>query len=229
MKPYYEDSAVQMFLGDCRDVLPLLGPVDLVLTDPPYGVGRRYGDSYDDKRAGYWDWFVPVVAQMREAAPVVAVHHLLFALKILTDWDWIIAWHKAYGAGARIGNSPILPHWEPILLWGIHSLGTKREVLPDWLSHNPERSPRPQNGKSPRTADDEEGPADDPLPKPLALERKLVQTLSDEGTVILDPFAGSGTTGRAAKDLGRRAILIEIEQRYCAIAARRMAQSVLAL
>ena len=66
-----------------------------------------------------------------------------------------------------------------------------------------------------------------PSPKPLCLMKWLVSELSSVGETILDPFAGSGTTGRAAKDLGRKAVLIEREERYCEIAARRMAQGVL--
>ena len=66
-----------------------------------------------------------------------------------------------------------------------------------------------------------------PSPKPECLMRWLVSELSDEGQAILDPFAGSGTTGRAAKDLGRKAVLIEREEKYCEIAARRMGQEVM--
>jgi site-specific DNA-methyltransferase (adenine-specific) len=65
--------------------------------------------------------------------------------------------------------------------------------------------------------------------KPLAVVSKMVRLGSQEGETILDPFMGSGTTLRAAKDLGRKAIGIEIEERYCEIAARRFAQEVLAL
>lgn len=227
-KPYYEDSAVKIYHGDCRVILPHLEPVDLVLTDPPYGVGRKYGPSYDDSRAMYWDWFLPTLSQMRKAGKVMAMHHLLFVLKRVIDWDWIIAWHKSYGAGARIGNSPVLPHWEPILVWGIHSLGTKREVLQDWISCNPERSPRKQESISPRDADDLDS-AEHPLPKPLALEKKLIKALCNNDSTILDPFMGNGTTLRAAKDLGRKAIGIEIEEKYAEIAAKRMMQEVLPL
>ena len=60
--------------------------------------------------------------------------------------------------------------------------------------------------------------------KPLRLVKELVSLFSDEGDLLLDPFMGSGTTLRAAKDLGRKAIGIEIEERYCEIAAKRMAQ-----
>jgi site-specific DNA-methyltransferase (adenine-specific) len=66
---------------------------------------------------------------------------------------------------------------------------------------------------------------DHPSPKPLALYRWLIERVA--GHTILDPFMGSGTSLRAAKDLGRKAIGIEIEERYCEIAARRMAQLVL--
>lgn len=70
---------------------------------------------------------------------------------------------------------------------------------------------------------------DHPTVKPVAVVSKMIRLGTIEGETILDPFAGSGTTGRAAKDLGRKAVLIEREERYCEIAARRMAQEVLAL
>jgi site-specific DNA-methyltransferase (adenine-specific) len=68
---------------------------------------------------------------------------------------------------------------------------------------------------------------DHPCPKPLPLMRTLIEQFTDPGDLILDPFMGSGTTLRAAKDLGRRAIGIEINEQYCRIAAERMAQGVL--
>ena len=66
-----------------------------------------------------------------------------------------------------------------------------------------------------------------PTEKPVRLYREFVALFSEPGDIILDPFTGSGTTLRAAKDLGRRAIGIEIEERYCEIAAKRMEQGAL--
>ena len=82
---------------------------------------------------------------------------------------------------------------------------------------------RPTSMQSFATAD----PVDHPCPKPLPWMLWLVGLVSQEGETVLDPFAGSGTTLRAARDLGRRAIGIEIEERYCEIAVQRLAQGVL--
>jgi site-specific DNA-methyltransferase (adenine-specific) len=73
------------------------------------------------------------------------------------------------------------------------------------------------------------GKEDHPTQKPLGLIRRIVESILPPGGVCIDPFMGSGTTLRAAKDLGRKAIGIEIEERYCEIAAKRMSQEVLPL
>lgn len=70
---------------------------------------------------------------------------------------------------------------------------------------------------------------DHPCPRPLDAMKYLTMILSQVGDLILDPFMGSGTTLRAAKDLGRKAIGIEIEEKYCEVAAKRMAQMVMEL
>ena len=101
-------------------------------------------------------------------------------------------------------STPLIPHWEPVLFYGM----TEKAKRSDVWTFNPEK------------------PNGHPTPKPLDLWKSLITILPG---VVLDPFAGSGTTGRVAKDLGRKAILIEIEERYCEIAAKRMAQTVLPL
>jgi len=230
MRPYFEDTkdGITIYHGDCRELLPSLRG-DAVITDPPYGVGVKYGSQYDDSRKDYWDWMRGNVTAMRGAAPVVAFSHRVTALRELTGWDWIAVWHKPGSFGARIGNSPLLPHWEPIFLFGIHTLGTQTgSVLNDVLSVNPEPARAQRDGMG-REKWANDGNAKHPCPKPLDLMGKLILALTPRAAVVIDPFAGSGTTLRSAKDHGRRAIGIEIEERYCEIAARRLDQGVLAL
>ncbi len=224
MTPYFDDGQCVIYHGDCREILPGLW-ADVLISDPPYGVGARYGDSYSDSSQGYWEWFLPVVALMRAAAPVVAFTHRIEALRWVSGWDWVAVWHKPLSLGGRIGNSRWLPHWEPIFLWGIH--GVKAQAVGDVLSFNPEvgSGTVSQPGRT-KLASASVG---HPFPKPERLFRRLIDALSVEEQTILDPFMGSGTTLRAAKDLGRRAIGIEIDERYYEIAARRLSQQVLPL
>lgn len=198
MRPYYERDGFVIYNADCRDVLPTLTG-DAIITDPPYGVGRRYGEHYDDDPATYWDWFVPCVSLMRQTAPVVAMTHRLEALRKLADWDWVACWHKPVGASARIGNSPILPHWEPILLWGIYTLGTKREALPDVITASAERSPVSRKRKVGHKIVSRAGynrlvdlDGNHPLPKPILLFRRLVRGLTDRGGACHRPVYGFG-------------------------------------
>jgi site-specific DNA-methyltransferase (adenine-specific) len=232
VRPYYEEAGITIFNADCEELLPDLR-ANAVITDPPYGVGRIYGELYNDRRHDYWEWIAECVRLMRLAAPVVAITHRQEAIRRLPDWDWVACWHKPYGAGARIGNSPILPHWEPILLWGIHTLGTRRPALADVITVNPERSPLPTgriaNGhivsRAARAATDADT-TEHPLPKPIRLMERLILALTLEDEMVCDAFCGSGTTLVAAKNLNRRAIGIEIEEKYCEIAAKRLSQGV---
>ena len=228
MKPYYEQDGITIYHGDCREILPTLRG-DVILTDPPYGVGVQYGPRYDDSRKDYWDWMRGNVTAMRGAAPVVAFTHRVTALRELTGWDWVAVWHKPGSFGARIGNSPLLPHWEPVFLYGIHTLGTRTgAVLNDVFSVNPEPARANRDGMG-REKWETGGNGKHPCPKPLDLMGHLILGLTHNNQVVLDPFMGSGTTLVAAKNLGRRAIGIEIEERYCEIAARRLDQGVLDL
>jgi DNA modification methylase len=125
------------------------------------------------------------------------------------DWpepDWIYCW---LGYPNSLGGSYCLHiTWEPILCYGrpLKPLGT------DCLKYHQTTQP------------DASG---HPWPKPLPLFAKLIKHFSSEGGLVIDPFLGSGTTTKAAKMLGRRAIGIEIEEKYCEIAAKRLSQEVL--
>jgi DNA modification methylase len=110
---------------------------------------------------------------------------------------------------AGLVQFPVMPHWEPVFLYGIQGrrdLPRRYDVL----------TVPTQNASA----------FDHPAPKPVSLFIRLIEWLAPSGTV-LDPFMGSGTTLRAAKDIGRPAIGIEISERYCEVAAKRLAQEVL--
>jgi site-specific DNA-methyltransferase (adenine-specific) len=230
-KPYYSDDAVIIYHADCRDILPLIPDksIDLVLTDPPYGIGIKYGGNYDDNPKEYWQWFLPVVEQMIKIGKItIFTHRNGESQRHIQGWDWMGVWNKPVSFGARIGNSAILPHWEPIYFYGIHSAGVYGEYCPDVLTFNPVKAggssligrEKWQNAESFKKH---------PAPKPIGLFQKLAQTFSPDKGIILDPFLGSGTTAYCAKKLNRKCIGIEIEEKYCEIAAKRCSQSVMRL
>ena len=203
MKPYYQDDYCTIYHGDCREILPALPMVDLVLTDPPYGAGYAAH---------------PVVGKWKSRSNHAA-----------QDWDNVPAdLASALAAGESIiiwgGNYYALPLSRRWLVW------IKRDAPPS-LS-NCELAWTNQDGNArffdwPIAATNAEriGHA---TQKPLAL-MKWCMGFAPDAQTILDPFMGSGTTLRAAKDLRRKCIGIEIEEKYCEIAVKRLRQEVLEL
>jgi len=207
--PYYEHGGITIYHGDAREVLPGLAG-DVVLTDPPYGVGFKYGAAYEDDETGYRAWITPIFALMREAAPLVLLTPGICNVGIYPPPTWMLCWAKP-GSTGRSGLGGF-NCWEPVLMWG------KRRIYQDFYYLPPPTSAKPQK-------DTEEHPC----PKPLKLFSWLVEQATDAGHTVLDPFMGSGTTLVAAKQLGRRAVGVEIEERYCEIAAKRLSQEVMPL
>lgn len=234
MKPYYEDAAVTIYHGDCRDVLPGTTHIDRVLTDPPYGTS-----AYEHDVAVSPELFAQFIAETRTAAVFGYAERLVamcVAVGAAPD-EWVTWWPTNTIGGSR--RSTKLPReCEHIAVFG-EVPGARRLFRP-----------RAADPATRARAIDRGHAADvcrlgdvwrDPSPgvgfnhhlrlhmneKPIALMRKLVELTSEPADVLLDPFMGSGTTLRAAKDLGRRAIGIEIEERYCEVAAERCAQDVL--
>lgn len=209
--PYYQDSAVTIFHGDCREILPMLPKVDLVLTDPPYGM--------DYQSAWRTEWQRKPKIHGDEAFPVwVFDIRPAVAMFLCCRWDNLqcdlpkpksfIVWDKC-----RHGMGDLE-----------HEFGRQWEAIAFYPGENHRFLRRPVDViRVPCIP-----PSDlkHPNEKPPEMWSPIIA--SHPGT-ILDPFMGSGTTLRAAKDLGRKAIGIEIEERYCEIAAKRMAQEVLAL
>ena len=206
MTPYYDDGQITIFCADCRDVLPTLeaGSVDLVLTDPPYGVGKA---EWDEVLPLWWiedaARIAPILGLMPGVANLLACPNEVGRLR----YRWTLSAHLVNGmtrGALGFGN------WIPLLVYAAD--GVK-------LHQNISDVGRVVVGRDTKP--------DHPSPKPYEVMRWFVSHLPSGA--VLDPFMGSGTTLRAAKDLGRRAIGIEIEERYCEIAARRLAQSVLPL
>lgn len=205
-QPYYEDEWVTLFHGDCRDVLPTIerSVVDLVLTDPPYNAGLDYGghdDSMDPADYEAWcaGWF-PMVRATCARTIIFPGHGNLWAWGRIAKPSAVGVWHKPGN-----GRSTIIgwEEWEPWLYWtGDKGMLGGSTVI--------------------RAQTHDEGIDWHPCPKPLELMKRLL--LKCKSAAVLDPFAGSGTALRAAKDLGIHAIGIELNERYCEGIAERLAQ-----
>ena len=194
--PYYDRDGITIYNADCREILPELPKVDLVLTDPPYGIDFRGLDW--DKQIPNW---LPICRDIS--------NNVVFTTAPLTLWnypkpDWILSWHRPASSSRRPDGK--FNHWSPILVYGkwegdidIISLHAIANAMPHDFVH--------------------------PCPKPVNLFYWIIS--NSEAQTILDPFMGSGTTLVAAKKLGRKAIGIEISEKYCEIAVKRLSQEVM--
>ncbi len=227
LNPYYQDEAVTIYHGDCREILPDLPKVDLVLTDPPYGVNGQYAESYIDDADSYWGWFLPIIKTLRSAALRLVFTHRVAALRVITDADWIGCWCKPNASSGRLGNSHLFPSWEPVFLYGIHKSAGLVYGKDVWVCDAVKVSAEGMSHGRERFARGTDSPH--PFPKPLLLYSEFARQFSAVDETILDPFLGSGTTAVAAKKLNRKCIGIEIEERYCEIAANRCRQMVMDL
>lgn len=216
-------DGVEVWLGDCAEILPTLTNVDAVVTDPPYGVGVKYGAQYDDSRKDYWDWLRVRVDLCRATAPLVILTHRVAALRELRDWDWTAVWNKPGAFGSRLGNSCVLPHWEPIILYGIHKTGVNTAYASDVITCNPEPAKAGIKGIGREKWNGEF--YSHPCPKPLGLYERFLTTFAQNSHVICDPFMGSGTTGVAAVKLGRSFIGIEIEPKHFDACCKRISEA----
>ena len=209
--PYYQDDHVTIYHGDCREVTGWLA-ADVLVTDPPYGIahasnrpgaprrGRQIENDHDvtERDAVLAVWGErPAVVFGSCRAPAPAI-----AVRGTLVWD------KGGHVGMGDLSFPWKQNWEHIYVAGPGFSGRRGtgvlafNALPPWggvITH--------------------------PHEKPVELLRELIGKCPPG--VVADPFMGSGTALRAAKDLGRKAIGIELDERYCEIAAKRLAQDVL--
>ncbi len=205
--PYYSDDAVMIYHGDCREILPSL-TADVIVTDPPYGlVGEDPQSSADAIRLAGWQTAL-VFSDWRSS-------HIYGALpnkvgELIWEYGWI-------SGGRSRAIHGVLPTHNTI-----HCFGRTSDFAflgGSIIGRRPGFSSPRQCSFAAKTGH--------PFEKPVPLMTYLLQ--GTRGDVILDPFMGSGSTLIAARVAGRRAIGIEIEERWCEIAARRCSQEVLGL
>lgn len=214
MNPYYKDGAVTIYHGDCRQILSDINKVEFSFTDPPYNVGKKYGSHNDNMPlwkyfAWVKSWLNLVVDKSENFAIYPPKNHLRWFMNRLPEHHLVVASWFPYGAirGGYVHQyAPLLLPKTPKHRVQDHWAGCKMPGCGYFFTETTYGHP---------------GYTSEHLTK------TVLSCCTDEGDTVLDPFGGTGTTGRAAKDLGRKAVLIEIEERYCEIAARRMGQEVL--
>jgi len=220
---------VTVFCADCLDVLPTIDSVDVVLSDPPYEVeahtlGRRV------RRGGQ------VCVEPLPFASIDPETRLTVARafgRIAKRWVCVFcqveaahAWRLCLEDGGLVYRRTcvwVKPDGQPQLTGDRPGMGYESIVV----AHHKGRSKWNGGGKTGvfiHNKGEGNGPQPHPTTKPLRLMTELVSLFTDPGELILDPFAGSGTTGAAAKALGRRAILIEKDERHCETIVKRLAQ-----
>jgi site-specific DNA-methyltransferase (adenine-specific) len=251
-EPYYTDDLVTLYHGDCADVLPGLAGVDLVFTSPPYNLGTSpgaggFGHYRDGKPSGsarkwagstgggidyhdhtdampyraYENWQRKI---LRLTWRTLSDHGAIFynhKPRVQSDTLWlpltlnpglpvrqIITWARSGGTGFSEAAYMSTSEW--IIVF----------AKPAWRLRD-----RAASGLGDVWRISQEANPDHPAPFPISLPAAAIESTTPR--LVLDPLAGSGTTLRAAKDAGVRSIGVEIDERYCEIAARRLAQDTL--
>lgn len=241
MTPYYDEAGITIYHGDCFDLLHDLSGIGAVVTDPPYSSGGAFrGDR----------------AQLTSTKYVnsdTAAYRPEFAGDT-RDQRSFLAWSSLWLNAARNASIPgavllSFIDWRqlPVLTDAVQAGGWSWRNLATWwkpgcrmqkgrFSASAEYVVYATNGPVAEGAESPEnvlacaidGERDHIAQKPTPVMRWVLQTVPP-GALVLDPFMGSGQTLRAAKDCGHPAIGIEVDERYCEIAAKRLAQGVLAL
>lgn len=233
MTPYYDQSGITIYHGDCREVLPALGAVDHVITDPPFSERTHAGhdatakghkgfgyDGSERRQLGYAAWSVddvnasvPLLCRKASGWVVVMTDHVL-AMPIQHAMEsagrYAFAPLPWYVPGSRVrlsGDGP--SSWTTWIVVSRTAKQAKWGTLPGGYT---------QRGDQDRMGG-----------KPEALMSAVVLDYSRPGDTILDPYMGMGTTLVAAKRNGRKAIGIDLDEHCCEIAAKRLAQGALPL
>lgn len=228
MTPYHDADGITIYHGDVRDILPALDiAADLVLTDPPYGIGYVSGTK-DASRPRQHFMAAGIVGDeslntMREAMPLLdrllaADRHAYF-----------------FAAPARIGEATdvVAQYWrvKNLLVWDKGCMGRRGDLVAGYGTNfemviYAAKGMRPLARPRPLAVYRYDWFAKrdpvHPMVKPVPLMSWLIGNSTRQGELVIDPFMGSGPTLRAARDLGRRAIGIDIDERSCEVAAKRV-------
>ena len=201
LKPYYQDKYATIYHGDCLELLPEMPKVDLVLTDPPYGMNALNGSRsrrYKINQRDNWDCRRVDISKIFNMANHKIIWGMNYYCDLLSPHKCFLTWYKPHVAHLET-RSPV-------------------ELAFTSLENKPSQfiSMGVESGKQ------------HPTQKPIRLIEWCLGFFPDD-PLTFDPFMGSGTTLVAAKQLNRQAIGIEIEEKYCEIAAKRLSQEVLDL
>lgn len=235
--PYYQDDAVTLYHGDALDVLAELSiDLDAVVTDPPYASGTRHeaGKSSSGAmlRAGRFSDRPIDLDQMTTVGFVWLMRAVAMGCRpmlkdggsFLSFIDWR-QWPQLVGA-LETANLRI----QGMVVWdkGHFGMGNGFRSQHELVCHASKGVPTIYDkGIGNVLGFPRQEAIDHPSPKPEGLMQRLIAAVTPVDGVLLDPFAGSGTTLRAAKNLGRRAIGVEMNEGYCQVAAERLSQDVL--
>lgn len=239
--PYYDDGTCTIYHGDCFDLMHELSGVGAVITDPPYSSGGAFrgdraqqtsvkyvqsetqayrpefaGDNRDQRSFLAWcALWMNAARNASEAGAPIACFIDWRQLPTMTDaiqaggWIWrgVAVWSKKFGRPNPAGFSSACE----FVVWGTNGPALERDDYPPGVFEASPPSDRQHIAQKPESV------------------MNWVSRMAPPGSTVLDPFMGSGTTLRAAKNLGCKAIGIEVDERYCEIAAKRLGQEVLAL
>lgn len=205
MKPYYEDtkSGIIIYHGDCREILPTLPSVDLVLTDPPFGIGN-FVQTTGNVRGNKVEWNnEPPDDHVFQTLRGISKHRIIWGAEHFNCFE---------GHGALVWDKEQPMEDFSKVEIASKSFGKKTELFKyRWTNY--------VNTKE----------TDHPCERPLSLYLWCIQLVPDSPITILDPYIGSGTVLRAAKDLGKKAIGIDKDEHWCEVSANRLSQEVLPL
>ena len=224
MKTYYQSDRATIYCGDCADILPQL-QFDAIITDPPYGIGFLHSGK-GDKHISAPRNLRPIEGDNAPFDPAIVLKYhsvthggsgtrLPIALwganhyaSRLPDGQWL-AWDKSCGGGSASSFCDVEFAWA--------SRRTPRNIYRHlWMGIT-------RSGKN----DDGTHARQHPSQKPIGLMQWCIEQMRvGIGKTVLDPYMGSGTTGVAAVRCGREFIGIEIDERYCEIAAKRISAEI---